>query len=108
MNTTEKSLNDFLHEVSQVFHQAMLEDENRQEAWWNTLKPDQQLDALCCVVRRIVKGDVVDRGSYRYVLYDVFGFEPHSYVAAQCAGYLTLHNLIYKALEADQQDEQSL
>lgn len=102
MNTTEKALEAF-SEFSKVFNQAMEDYKKEQETWWSSLTPDQQLDALCCVSRRIVKGDVVDRGSYRYVLYDVFGFGPESYVPAQEAGYLTIHNLIHEGLQHDDQ-----
>ena len=82
-----------------AFEQAMREMENQQEQYWNSLSKEQQLDAFCCVVRRILKGDVEQRGSYRYVLYDVFEFGPEAYVSAQLAGYLTIHNLLWDALE---------
>jgi hypothetical protein len=45
-------------------------------------------------VRRIHKGEVEDRGSYRHVLYSVFGFGPEAYTLAQGAGYLDIHNSI--------------
>ena len=53
--------------------------------------------------RRIVKGDLEDKGTYRYVLYSVFGFGPEAYVRAQMAGYLTIHNSIW-----DSQHEERL
>lgn len=87
--------------ASTAFREAIRQDESAQEVYWATLTPEQQLDAFCCVVRRIYRGDVVDRGSYRYVLYDVFGFGPEAYVPAQCAGYLDIHNLIYDGLRRE-------
>jgi hypothetical protein len=70
------------------------EMETEQESFWNSLTEDQRLMAFCAVARRIHKGDVVDRGTYRYVLYDVFGFSPESYMPAQVAGYMDIHNAI--------------
>jgi len=84
-----------LNEISDLFNEAMTEIEQEQEAYWNSLTKDDQLKAFCAVVRRIHKGDIEDKGSYRYVLYQVFDFGPESYVQAQMAGYLALHNSIF-------------
>lgn len=70
---------DALHELGASFQEAMEQIKDEEEAWWNSLTQDQQISALCCVSRRIHKGDIEDNGSYRYVLYDVFGFGPEAY-----------------------------
>ena len=93
--------------ASEAFREAIQADEDVQEEFWRELTPDQQLDAFCCVVRRIYQGDVVDQTSYRGVLYDVFGFGPEAYVPAQCAGYLEVHNLIYDGLRYQEQNRAS-
>jgi hypothetical protein len=82
-------------ELSDSFNQAMSAIEHEQEAYWNSLSKEDQLKAFCAVVRRIHKGDIVDKGSYRYVLYQMFDFGPESYTQAQMAGYLTIHNCIF-------------
>jgi hypothetical protein len=84
-----------LNEISDQFNEAMEDLKNEQEAYWNSLTKEDQLKAFCAVVRRIHKGDIVDKGSYRYVLYQVFDFGPESYAQAQMAGYLALHNSIF-------------
>jgi hypothetical protein len=61
---------------------------------YQTHSKEQQLNAFCAVVRRIYKGELEDKGTYRYVLYNIFGFGPESYVPAQMAGFLGLHNSI--------------
>lgn len=81
-------------ELSKTFNQAMSVIESDQEAFWNSLTKDEQLKAFCAVVRRINLGELEDKGTYRYVLYDIFGFGPESYAQAQMAGYLALHNSI--------------
>ena len=84
-----------LEEISKIFNEAMAEVEKESEDFWNSLSKEDQLKAFCAVSRRILKGEIEERGSYRYVLYDVFGFGPEAYAPAQLAGYLEIHNSIY-------------
>lgn len=86
-----------LAEVSEAFNEAMAEIEADEEHYWNTLSKEDQLKCFCAVARRIYKGEIVDKGSYRYVLYNTFGFGPEAYAPAQMAGYLAIHNAIYDA-----------
>jgi len=82
-------------EISNAFNEAMKRIEEAQEEYWNSLTKEQQLDAFCAVVRRIRQGDMIDKGSYRYVLYQVFDFGTEAYMPAQMAGYLDIHNAIF-------------
>jgi DNA-directed RNA polymerase subunit E'/Rpb7 len=84
-----------LDEASKVFNDTMKILEEEQEKYWNSLTKKQQLDVFCAVSRRIYQGEIVDEGSYRHVLYTVFGWGPEAYAAAQMAGYLEIHNSIY-------------
>jgi hypothetical protein len=93
-DSAEKKLIDF-KEISDQFNQIMKEIEDEQEQYWNSLSKDDQLKAFCAVVRRICKAEMVDKGTYRYALYNVFGFGPEAYIQAQDAGYLALHNAIF-------------
>lgn len=91
---TEEQLKE-LEEIQNKFKIVMDEIEKEQEEYWESLSHDEQLKAFCAVVRRIHKGEIEDNGSYRWVLYDVFGFGPESYAQAQLAGFLDIHNAIY-------------
>lgn len=95
MDTDKQKALDELHELGKVFQEAMQLIESDQEEYWNSLSKEQQLKAFCAVVRRIHKGELEDRGTYRYILYQVFGFGPESYAQAQLAGFLALHNSIF-------------
>lgn len=95
MDTDKETALSAMAEFSQLFQEAMDALEVEQENYWNSLSKEQQLMAFCAVVRRIYKGDIEDRGSYRYVLYQVFGFGPEAYAPAQLAGYLSIHNAIF-------------
>ncbi len=92
-NDVEKAMLE-LADSSNLFMQAMNEIKEDEETYWRSLSKEQQLCCFNSVVRRIHKGDVELHGSYRYVLYDVFGFGPEAYARAQMAGYLDIHNMI--------------
>lgn len=81
-------------EVSDAYGKIMKQIEQDQEEYWNSLSKDDQLKAFCAVVRRIVQGELRDKGSYRWVLYDVFGFGPEAYVRGMDCGFMALHNAI--------------
>ena len=86
---------DDLEEIGNMFRDAMDKIKEDSESYWNSLSHDEQLKVFCAVSRRIFDGEIKQRGSYRYVLYNIFKFEPEAYVQAQDAGYLAIHNAIY-------------
>lgn len=83
-------------EMTAQFEQSFKDLEQQQEEYWASLTKEQQLDLFCCVVRRMVKGEIDDNRSYRGILYDIFGWGPEAYATAQMAGYINLHNAIFK------------
>ena len=86
-----------LEEASNSFQIVINEWEKEQEEYWNSLTKEEQLKVFCAVSRRIYTGEILEKGSYRYVLYNTFGFGPEAYAPAQVAGYLSIHNAIYDA-----------
>lgn len=101
MSDIEKALVE-LEETSNAFMTAMNILKDEQEVYWDSLSKEEQLKAFCAVARRIHKGEVELRGSYRYVLYNVFGFGPEAYAQAQLAGYLDIHNAIFTGVDRDE------
>lgn len=93
MNEEQDSKFNF-DEVSDAYGKIMKQIEQEQEEYWNSLSKDDQLKAFCAVVRRIVQGELRDKGSYRWVLYDVFGFGHEAYVRGMDCGFMALHNAI--------------
>lgn len=91
----KKSALTALSDFGKIMNEAAAEYEKKNDEWWNSLSVDEQEDAFYAVVKRIYKGEIVDRGSYRYVLYQVFGFGPEAYMLGMECGYLELHNAIY-------------
>jgi hypothetical protein len=64
------------------------------DAWWNGLTEKERQDAFYAVCKRIYQGEIIDQGSYRYILYNVFGFGPEMYGAGMDCGYMEIHNSI--------------
>jgi len=95
MMSDKKEFWDHFDEASRIFNQAMTEIEKDSESYWNSLTKDEQLKVFCAVSRRIYEGEIVEQGSYRYVLYETFGFGPEAYAQAQMSGYLDIHNAIF-------------
>ncbi len=94
-NLNKEDALQILHKIRGSFTEAMDLVEKDSEDYWNSLSKEDQLRAFCAVSRRIYQGEIVDRGSYRHVLYSVFGFGTEAYAPAQMARYLEIHNSIY-------------
>ena len=84
-----------LSEQSEQYAEIMKKTEDDQEEFWNSLSKEDQLKVFCAISRRICKGELEVRGTYRYVLYNIFRFGPGAYAPAQHAGYLAIHNAIH-------------
>ena len=69
------------------------------DSWWNNLSREDQMKAFYSVVKRLVDGELKQKGSYRYVLYEVFGFSLESYQLGMQCGYMNLHNSIDRDVE---------
>lgn len=100
MEDKKQTVLDSLNDISDIYKTVMAEIEQESENYWNSLSKEDQLKVFCAVSRRIYQGEIVDRGSYRHVLYDTFGFGPEAYAQAQMSGYLTIHNAIFDSEEA--------
>jgi hypothetical protein len=98
--TNLSTLTDIFQEIQETFETDVLKSS---DDFWNSLTPDQQLDAFCAVVKRIKQGELVEGRSYRGVLYSTFGFGPEAYGMAQVAGYLDIHNAL--VIPVDKEDQ---
>lgn len=71
------------------------------DEYWDNLPYEDQLKAFYSVSKRIYQGEIKDKGSYRWVLYDVFNFGPEAYVMGMECGYMYLHNAIFDGEEVN-------
>lgn len=101
----EDKLSEALADVAELMEQNRLYYKGKAAEWWDNLSQEEREMAFYNVCSKIHKGDVRDRGSYRYVLYNVFGFDEASYGIGMDAGYLDIHNLIIEAIDNKENDE---
>lgn len=87
-------LQDELSSISQLINESSAQYEKDCELWWHALSQEDRLKAFYSVVKRIHQGDIVDKGSYRHVLYNIFGFDAEAYGIGMDCGYMALHNAI--------------
>lgn len=90
----EKDLMDSIDELSRIQKEIAEETEKECEEYWESLPYEDKLKAFYSVCKRIHKGDIQDQGSYRYVLYQIFGFDTEAYSIGMECGYMDIHNYI--------------
>jgi len=95
------SLSDSLAAFTEVYRDLRQKYDNESEQYWESLSYEDKLKAFYIVTKRIHKGDVVDRGSFRYVLYETFSFDMDSYLVGMDSGYMEIHNAIAEGLDDD-------
>lgn len=98
MSDKEDAL-DKLAELRQIMEESRKQYEKENDAWWNSLTEEEREDAFYAVVKRIHKAEIEDQGTYRWALYDVFGFDPGMYMRGMDCGYMALHNAIFDGEE---------
>lgn len=80
--------------LAKSFEEVRIANEKEANDFWDSLSYDDRCNAFHAVVSRLFDGDIKQRGSYRYVLYDVFKFGPDMYTRGMDCGYMALHNSI--------------
>lgn len=95
MPEEKRSLAEIMTSIGEHVQEHMKQYEAENDAWWNGLTEKEREDAFYAVVKRIYKAEIIDRGSYRYALYEVFGFDPGMYMMGMECGYMELHNCLY-------------
>jgi len=88
-----------LSDLSQEMEKNRKVYEHNNDTWWEGLTEEERQDAFYAVCKRLYKGELKERGSYRYVLYNVFGFDPGMYMQGMDCGYMALHNAIFDGEE---------
>jgi hypothetical protein len=93
----DDQLNDYMNaseEITKALEEGKLESETAANQFWDSLSYDDKCNAFHAVVSKLFEGEIRIKGSYRYVLYDVFGFGPDMYIRGMDCGYMALHNSI--------------
>jgi hypothetical protein len=87
-------MSDPFENIHEQYKKALDQYDEDAEKYWEALSYEDKLKVFYIVTKRIHKGDIIDNGSYRHVLYDVFGFDMDSYIVGMDSGYMAIHNSI--------------
>jgi hypothetical protein len=107
----KNKLNDnWFLEKSEKFGNSPILDElaklsQEQESWenkydreskelWESLDEDSQLKLFYWVVKNITEGELIDKGTYRWILYEKFKFNEQAYSIGINSGFMRLHKSI--------------
>jgi len=89
-----EKLTQALIEISDIQKEIETHYKDECEDYWASLSEEEKLKVFYSVISRVVQGELKNKGSYRHVLYEVFGFGPEAYVIGMQCGFLDLHNSI--------------
>jgi hypothetical protein len=92
--------------VADLMAESLEKYEKDANDFWSGLSYEEKLMAFYAVCKKIHDGDLMKRGSYRHVLYDVFGFKPDAYSLGIHCGYMNIHNSMVPV--SDQNKEQEI
>jgi len=81
-------------DLTDVYTANMKMNSESADAFWNSLSYNDKCNAFHAVVSKIFEGEIKVKGSYRYVLYDIFKFGPDMYTRGMDCGFMALHNSI--------------
>ena len=84
------------------FEESQQKYEKECEDYWTSLPEEDRLKAFYSVCKRIYEGDIKQKGSYRWVLYEVFGFDYEAYGIGMDCRYMEIHNSIRTKEEIEQ------
>ena len=93
MSDKEKAL-DGLAKLQQQFEKTRIAHEAKVDEWWDSITTEEREMAFYSICKRIYEAELLDGGTYRYALYDVFGFDPGMYMKGMDCGYMAIHNAI--------------
>lgn len=88
--------------LQESFQESQKKYERECENYWTSLSEEDRLKAFYSVCKRIYEGDIKQKGSYRWVLYEVFGFDYDSYGIGMDCHYMDIHNSIRTKEEIEQ------
>ena len=78
-------------------------DKKDADEWWDSLSEDERKKAFFSVCSRIYESEIVDRGSYKFALYDKFNFTPGdgSFGLGIECGFKALHDQLADVIGQD-------
>ena len=89
-----------LAEMDKAWREDLAEyEQDVKDWWWHELSQQQREDAFYYVMSKLHQAKIADYRSYRGMLYDVFGFQPHMYRMGMECGAFAISNALHDAKE---------
>ena len=101
MNKERENAMQELSDLGQEQEAAKLRFESKVDSWWDSRTQQEREWAFYSVCKRIHKAELQDKGTYRWALYDVFGFDGGMYTKGLDCGFMALHNAIFDGNEQE-------
>jgi hypothetical protein len=86
-----------LKALREIWNETEKRQNAEDDAWWDSLDCDGKSQAFRQITKLMHKAEVLERGSYRYAIYDVFGLD----YGDGLTHYMQLHNLISQGIESE-------
>lgn len=82
--------------LRKAFHAFQEQEEAEDQAWWDSLDYKSKAQSFRQICKLMHQSDVIDRGSYRWAMYDVFDLD----YGDGLNHYMELHNIISRGLDS--------
>lgn len=90
----KEDLHELLQKISESIEKGRLEYKRKSEEYWNSLTKEQQEMLFYVITSKLYNAEIVDKRSYRGVLYSEFGFDHSMYLVGMWSNFFDLHQHI--------------
>lgn len=102
MNENERNFKDLAKGWSKIIKEEKQKQDKESQEYFESLSYEEQLKAFYHVCRIIWLGEIIERRTYRGVLYEMFKFGPDAYSLGMDCGFFDIHNNLFTAHEIDE------
>lgn len=101
MDENKPNLNDVAKNLSSLIKEEKQKRDKEAQEFFENLSYDDQLKAFYHICRIIWLGELMERRTYRGVLYEMFKFGPDAYSLGMDCGFFDIHNNLVVAYDLD-------
>jgi hypothetical protein len=101
MDENKPNLNAVAKNLSSLIKEEKQKRDQEAQEFFENLSYDDQLKAFYHICRTIWLGELMERRTYRGVLYEMFKFGPDAYSLGMDCGFFDIHNNLVVAYDLD-------
>ncbi len=102
MEESKPNLNEYIKNMSSLIKENKQKQDQEAQDFFESLSQDDQIKVFYHVCRTIWLGELMERRTYRGVLYDMFKFGPETYCVGMDCGFFDIHNELFTAYSIDE------